>query len=122
MSKKKDWKGTESVARSAAQHERKREYDAMSPEEKKAAQRRQFVGFLKMFQGEAPIIHIDGKAQEHNPMCKEEADLHMACFDGEVEVTPKVKLQFAQYEAMRFPNSKKIQAKLWKAMQEVEEE
>ena len=62
MSKKKDWKGTESVARSAAQHERKREYDAMSPEEKKAAQRRQFVGFLKMFQGEAPIIHIDGKA------------------------------------------------------------
>lgn len=121
MSKKKNWKGTEPVARTDEQHKRKREYDAMSPEEKKAAHRKQLVGFLEMFQGEEPIMYMNGKAQEHSPMCKEEAALHMACFDGEIEVTPEVKLQFAQYEAMRWPKSKRVQAKLWKAMQEAED-
>jgi hypothetical protein len=31
-------------------------------------------------------------------------------------------LELAQLEAMRFPNSKKMQAKMWKAMKEAEGE
>jgi len=122
MSSNKDWKGTEPVARTSEQHKRKREYDAMSPEEKRAASRKQLLGFLEMFQGEGTIIHMNGKAQKHSPMSKEEAALHMACFDGETKVTPEIKLQLAQYEAMRWPNSKRVQAKLWKAMQGAEED
>ena len=49
-------------------------------------------------------------------MTKEEADLHLAIFDGDVEVTPETRLRLAQYEAMRFPNSKRSQGKMWKAM------
>jgi len=122
MSKKNDWKGTEPVAKTAEQHKRDAEYEAMSPEEKKAANRRQLVSWLEMFQGSEPVMYIDGKAQEHNPMSKEAADLHLALFDGEVEPTAKVRLQLAQYEAMRFPNSKKLQAKMWQAMKEAEGE
>ena len=116
MSKKKEWKGTEPVAKTAEQHRRDAEYEAMSPEEKKAAHRKQLVGFLDMFQGPGPICHINGKAQEHNPMSKEEADLHLALFDGDVQPTPEVKLKLAQLEAARWPNSKRSLGKLWKAM------
>jgi hypothetical protein len=93
----------------------------MTPEEKKVVHRRQFVSWLKMFQGSEAVMHIDGKAQTHSPMTKEEADLHLAVFDGEVEVTPEIRLRFAQYESMRFPSSKRSQAKMWKAMEAAEE-
>ena len=119
MSKKKDWKGTEPVAKTAEQHKRDAEYEAMSPEEKKVVHRKQFVSWLEMFQGTGPILHINGKAQEHHPMSKEAADLHLALFDGEIEATPEIKLELAQHEAMRFPNSKKLQARMWEAMEEV---
>jgi hypothetical protein len=122
MSKKNDWKGTEPVAKTAEQHKRDQEYEAMSPEEKKAAHRKRLVSWLEMFQGEDPIMSMNGKAQEHHPMSKEEADLHLALFDGEADPTPEVKLELAQLEAMRFPNSKKMQAKMWKAMKEAEGE
>jgi hypothetical protein len=121
MSKRKNWKGTEPVAKTAEQHRRDREYEAMPPEEKKAAHRKQLVGFLNMFQGSEPIMNINGKAQTHSPMTKEEADLHLAIFDGEVEFTPEIRLRLAQYEAMRFPNSKRSQGKMWKAMEDVKE-
>lgn len=121
MSKRKDWKGTEPVVRTPEGHRRKREYDSMTPEEKKVVHRRQFVSWLKMFQGSEAVMHIDGKAQTHSPMTKEEADLHLAVFDGEVEVTPEIRLRFAQYESMRFPSSKRSQAKMWKAMEAAEE-
>lgn len=117
MSKRKDWKGTEPVARTPEGHRRNQEYEAMTPEEKKAAHRKQFVSWLEMFQGSESIMHINGKAQAHSPMTKEEADLHLAVFDGEVDFTPEIRLRFAQYEAMRFPNSKRSQGKLWKAME-----
>ena len=116
MSNRKKGKGTEPVARTPEGHRRNREYEAMTEEEKRAANRKQFVSWLKMFQGADPIMHIDGKAQAHSPMTKEEADLHLAIFDGDVEVTPEVRLRLAQYEAMRFPNSKRSQGKMWKAM------
>ena len=119
MSKKKDWKGTEPVARSAKQQQIKEEWDNMSPEDRKAASRRQFVGFLKMFQGSEPIMVLNGKPQDHSPMSEEEADLHLALFDGEIEPTPEVKLTLAQLGAVRWPNNKKLQAKMWKAMEEV---
>jgi hypothetical protein len=120
VSKKKDWKGTEPVARTAEQHKRKREYDAMSPEEKKVAHRKQLVGFLEMFQGAGPIMHINGKPQPHQPMSKEEADLHLALFDGEIEPSPEVKLELAQLEAVRWPESKRVLGKLWKTLDDVE--
>ena len=116
MSKKKDWKGTEPVARSAKQREIKAEWDNMSPEDRKAASRRQFVSFLEMFQGEGPIMYMNGKPQDHRPMTKEEADLHLALFDGEIEPTQEVKLELAQLEAVRHPESKRVLGKLWKAM------
>tara|TARA_R110000824_G_scaffold350598_3_gene537536 strand:- start:1212 stop:1586 length:375 start_codon:yes stop_codon:yes gene_type:complete len=119
MSKKKEWKGTKQTPKTPEQHKRAREYEEMSPEEKKAVHREQFKSWLKMFQESGPIMYINGKPQEHQPMSKEEADLHMALFDGEVESTPEVKLELAQLEAMRWPKSKKIQGKLWKAMAEV---
>lgn len=121
MSKRKDWKGTKQTPKTDEQRRLEAEYEAMSPEEKKAAHRKQFVSWLKMFQGDEPIMYINGKAQDHQPMTKEEADLHLALFDGEVEPTPKVKLELAQLEAIRYPNSKKIQGKLWKAMQDYED-
>ena len=122
MSKKNDWKGTEPVAKTAEQHRRDQEYEAMSPEERKAAHRRQLVSWLEMFQGEDPIMYMNGKLQEHHPMSKEEVDLHLALFDGEVDPTPEVRLELAQLEAMRFPASKRMQAKMWKAMKEAEGE
>lgn len=65
---------------------------------------------------------LNGKPQDHSPMTKEEADLHLALFDGEIEPTPEVKLTLAQLEALRWPNNKKLQAKMWMAMREVDEE
>jgi hypothetical protein len=38
-----------------------------------------------------------------------------------VNPTPEVKLELAQLEAIRYPNSKKMQGKLWKAMQDCED-
>ena len=120
MSKRKNWKGTEPTARNPEQRRRQQEYEAMTSEEKKAAHRRQLVSWLDRFQGSDPIMQIDGKSQNHSPMTKEEADLHLAIFDGDVEVTPEIRLRLAQYEAMRFPNSKRSQGKMWKAMEEAE--
>ena len=122
MSKKKNWKGTTQTPKSPEQRKLDEEYEAMSPEEKKAAHRKQFIGFLEMFQGSSPIMYINGKAQDHSPMTKEEADIHLALFDGELEPTPEVKLELAQLEAIRFPKSKKSQAKLWKALEAVKDD
>jgi len=121
MSKLKDWKGDEPKAMSAEERERKAKWDAMSPEEQKATSRKFLVSWLEMFQGEAPIMYMNGKPQEHSPMSKEAADLHLALFDGEVEPTPEVKLELAQLEAMRFPDSKRMQTKMWKAMEAAKE-
>jgi hypothetical protein len=121
MSTMKDWASAKQTARAEEQRRRKEEYEAMPPEERKAASRRQLVSWLKMFQDEKPIMYINGKAQDHQPMTKEEADLHLALFDGEVNPTPEVKLELAQLEAIRYPNSKKMQGKLWKAMQDCED-
>jgi hypothetical protein len=120
MSKEKDWKSAKRAARTGEQQRRKEEYEAMSPEEKKATSRKQLISWLKMFQDEKPIMYINGKAQEHHPMTKEEADLHLALFDGEANPTPGVRLELAQLEAIRYPNSKKMLGKLWKAMQDCE--
>jgi hypothetical protein len=88
----------------------------LSPEEKVAAHRKQLVGFLEMFQGEAPIMYINGKPQDHRPMSKEEADLHLALFDGELEPTQEVKQELAQLEVVRHPESKRILGNLWRTL------
>lgn len=121
MSKKRNWKGSSQKPKTPEQHKRDREYEAMTPEEKKAAHRKQFVSWLEMFQGSGPICYINGKAQEHAPMTKEEADLHLALYDGEIEPTPEIKLKLAQLEALRWPASKKSTAKMWQAMAAVED-
>tara|TARA_E500000331_G_scaffold193780_1_gene186247 strand:- start:103 stop:456 length:354 start_codon:yes stop_codon:yes gene_type:complete len=115
MGKKDNWIGL------SKQERLKREWEEMSEEEKKVAQRKQLKGFLEMFQGSAPVMFIDGKAQEHSPMSEEEANLHLAIFDGDVEPTLEVQLELAQLEASRWPNNKKLQAKMWKLMAEIEE-
>ena len=121
MSKRKNWKGPEPVARNPEQRRRHQEREAMTPEERKAAHRRMLASWLERLQGSDPIMVIDGKDQIHSPMTKEEADFHLAIFDGEVKDTPEARLQLAQYEAMRFPDSKKAQGKMWKAMAAVED-
>ena len=94
MSKKKDWKGTEPVARTAEQHKQKREYDALSEEEKRKVQRERFVSWMEWLQQPGPKIMINGKPPktEYVPMTKEEADLHIASFDGDVPRTNEQKL------------------------------
>jgi len=118
MSKKRDWKGSKQTPRTPEQHRKEQEYEAMSEEEKREIHRDRFVDWLKMFMGTKPIMHINGKEQEHSPMSPEEAALHLALYDGEVEPTPGVKLQLAQFEVLRWPKNKKLQAKLWKALEE----
>ena len=114
MSKKSDWKGTEPVARTAKQWEKVREYEAMTPEEKRAARRKQFISWLDRFRGSGSMIHIDGKAQEHSPMSEEEATLHIALFDKEIEPTLEARIELAQFELLRFPKSKRSLYKYWK--------
>lgn len=122
MSKKKEWKGTEPVARSAKQQQLKKERDDMSPEDRKAFSRKQLANFLRMFQGSEPIMSLDGKPQAHSPMSQEEADLHLALFDGDIKPTPEVKATLAQLEAVRWPNNKMLQAKMWQAMEGAKDE
>jgi hypothetical protein len=122
MSKKSEWKGTEPVARSAEQHRLHEEYEAMSPEEKKAAARKQFVGFLEMAQGDGPIMYMNGKPQPHVPMSKEEADLHLSLFDGEIEPTNEIRLELLGHELVRCPKSKRLLARLWKLTEEMKQE
>ena len=114
MSKRRKWKGTEPVARTAKQWEKLREYEAMTPEEKKEARRKQFINWLDRFRGSGPIIHIDGKPQEHHPMSDEEAALHLALFDKEIEPTLEVRIELAQFELLRFQKSKRSLYKYWK--------
>jgi len=119
MSKKKDWKGTEPIARNARQRKLKEEWEGMSPEERRAATRKQFIGFLEMAQGNGPIMYVNGKPQAHNPMSKEEAVLQLAIFDGEVEPTTEVRLQLAHFELTRFPKSRKALGNVWKLSEEL---
>jgi hypothetical protein len=116
MSKRRNWKGTKKRPRTEAQHKAQREWEALSPEEKRAAQREQFLEWLEMFQGEEPILHLNGKPQPHNPMSQEEADLHLALFDKEIEPTRDIQVQLAQLELLRQPDSGKHHFKLWKLM------
>ena len=120
MSKKDNWP-TKKIGPSK-QAKLKEKWDNMNPEERRAASRRQLQGFLKMCQGADPIMVINGKPQEHSPMSEEEANLHLALFDGEIEPTAEIRLELAQLEAARWPNNKKLQAKMWKIMAEIEEE
>ena len=78
-----------------------------------------FAGFLnKCVEGET-VVSIDGKEQENPLMSREEADLRLALFDGEVEPSLDIELELAQYEAMRWPHSKKCQAKVWEIMEKI---
>lgn len=114
MSKRREWKGTKKRPRTEKEHEERRKWEAMSPEEKRSRQRKQLIGFLEMFQGEAPVCFINNKPQPHNPMSKEEADLHLALFDKEVEPSDEIRMLLAQLELARWPKSKKQLFKFWK--------
>ena len=121
MSKKTEWKGTEPVAKSEEQHRLQAEYETMSPEGKRAAAREQFIGFLEMAQGDGPIVHINGKPKPHIPMSKEEANLHLTIFDGEIEITNEVRLEILQHEIARCPKSKRLLGRLWKLTEEMKQ-
>ncbi len=78
-----------------------------------------FVGFLnKCVEGET-VVSIDGKDVENPLMSREEADLRLALFDQEIEPTLEIELELAQYEALRWPHSKKCQAKVWDLMDKI---
>lgn len=80
-----------------------------------------FVGFLnKCVEGES-VVSIDGKEQENPIMSREEADLRLALFDREIEPTLEVELELAQFEAMRWPKSKKCQARVWELMEKAKD-
>ena len=94
VSKKKDRKGTEPVARTPEQHKRHREYEAMSPEEKKKVHRDRFVSWMEWLQQPGPKIMINGKPPkgEYVPMSKEQAILNIAAYDGDIPNSPEQKL------------------------------
>jgi len=94
VSKKKDWKGTEPVAMTAEQHKRKREYDAMSEEEKRAVHRERFISWMEWLQQPGPKIMINGKPpeSEYVPMTREQAELNIASYDGDIPRTDEQKL------------------------------
>ena len=51
-------------------------------------------------------------------MSEEEADLRLALFDKAIEPTLDVEIELAQYEAMRWPDSKSVQLNLWRLLEE----
>lgn len=81
--------------------------------------RRFFVQFLnKCVEGES-VVSIDGKEQENPLMSREEADLRLALFDQKIEPTLEIELELAQYEAMRWPKSKRAQGRVWELMEKI---
>ena len=80
-----------------------------------------FVGFLDKCVEGKDVFSIDGKGQGNPIMSREEADLRLALFDGEVEPTLEIELQLAQLEAMRWPKSKKCQARVWELMEKIKD-
>ncbi len=94
MSKKRDWKGSEQIPRTPDQRKNIQEYEAMSPEEKKVAHRKQFISWLEWLQKPGPKIMINGKPpkSEYIPMTREQAELHLAAFDGDIPRTKEQRL------------------------------
>ena len=94
MSKKKSQKRTEPVAKTAEEHRRQRELDAMSDEERKAFHRARFVSWMEWLQQPGPKIMINGKPpkNEYVPMTKEQAELNIASYDGDVPNTDEQRL------------------------------
>ena len=86
---------------------------------KDAPTRKFFIHFLEMCQKGNPVLIIDGEEVDNPPMTKEEADLRLAIFDGEIKMDEDINLKLAQFEAMRWPNSKKASARMWTAMEKV---
>mgnify|MGYP003655591577 CR=1 FL=1 len=114
MSERRKWKGTSQRPRTEEEHREKQEWEALPPEEKKAAQRKQLLAWLEMFKGKEAIVNWNGKPQPHNPMSQEEADLHLALFDNEIGPTEDVKIEFAQFLVLRTPESQRILYRYWK--------
>mgnify|MGYP001267766880 CR=1 FL=1 len=81
--------------------------------------RRFFVQFLNKCVGGESVVSIDGKEQENPLMSREEADLRLALFDQKIEPTLEIELELAQYEAMRWPKSKKVQGRVWELMEKI---
>lgn len=78
-----------------------------------------FVSFLERCQSGESVAVIDGKPANNPLMSKEEADLRLALYDRVIQPTIELELELAQYEAMRWPHSKKCQAKVWELMEEI---
>ncbi len=85
-----------------------------------APNRKFFVKFLEMCQKGQPVLVVDGEEQVNPPMTKEEADLRLAIFDGDIPMSEEVNLQLLQFEALRFPHAKKTTARMWKAMDDLD--
>lgn len=79
--------------------------------------RRFFISFLERCQNGETVVSIDGKDSKNPLMSKEEADMRLALFDRAIQPTLEIELELAQFEAMRWPNSKKCQAKVWELME-----
>jgi hypothetical protein len=83
--------------------------------------RKFFIHFLEQCQKGDSVIQVGGKAAENPLMSKEEADLRLALYDKEIEATLEIELELAQYEAMRWPKSKKASARVWILMEELKQ-
>ena len=81
--------------------------------------RRFFIQFLERCQTGESVLSMDGKPVENPIMSKEKADLRLALFDEAIQPTLEIELELAQYEAMRWPNSKKAQGRVWELMEEI---
>lgn len=77
-----------------------------------------FVQFLERCQTGESVLSKDGQPKGFPIMTKEEADLRLALFDNILQPTLDIEIELAQYEAMRWPQSKMAQARLWKLLEE----
>tara|TARA_A100001011_G_scaffold394811_2_gene488093 strand:- start:742 stop:1077 length:336 start_codon:yes stop_codon:yes gene_type:complete len=77
-----------------------------------------YVNFLKRCQEGVSVVNIDGKPVENPLMSKEEADLRIGLFDGDIEPTLDIEIRLAEYEAMRWPKSAHAKGRLWKLMEQ----
>lgn len=77
-----------------------------------------FIKLLKRYQSGESVFSSDGSPKGLPLMSEEEADLRLALFDKAIEPTLDVEIELAQYEAMRWPDSKSVQLNLWRLLEE----
>jgi hypothetical protein len=71
-----------------------------------------FIDFLEKCEKGQPVLVVNGKPSRNPAMSRDESALRLALYDRDIMSTPKIELELAEYEAARWPKSRKAQAKV----------